>query len=238
MSVHYGDELGVLGRAFNDMSDAIRDREQEIRAERDRAEAASVAKSTFLANMSHELRTPLHGILSFAGFGVKKHEQADRARLGGYFEKIAQSGGALLELLNDLLDLAKLESGKVEFDMRPTLLSGVVTQVVGEFESLFTERGIQATVTANGGDPPVRADPAKLQQVLRNVLSNAVRFSPPGGTDRGASHGGRRRDRDVHPERGAEHPRGRAGQHLRQVRPVEQDPHRRRRDGARALDLP
>ena len=87
----------------------------EAEKQRTAAEEANRTKSEFLANMSHELRTPLHGILSFASFGLKKYKVAQPEKVCDYFQQIAQSGKVLLSLLNDLLDLSKLESGKMDF---------------------------------------------------------------------------------------------------------------------------
>jgi signal transduction histidine kinase len=98
------------------------------------AEAANRAKSEFLANMSHELRTPLHSILSFASFGVKRYTTTPPDKLGYYFTMIQQSSTTLLALLNDLLDLAKLEAGKMTFDFQPTNLGVLITAVADEFQ--------------------------------------------------------------------------------------------------------
>ncbi|OHB56815.1 MAG: hypothetical protein A2Y07_06790 [Planctomycetes bacterium GWF2_50_10] len=147
----------------------------------DRAEKASTAKSEFLANMSHELRTPLHSIISFAGFGVKKYAAAEKEKLQDYFLKIQKSGKALLEMVNNLLDLAKIESGKMCFDFARADLNDLASQVLDEFEFLISERKI--TVQCHKSDLELQAllDPEKIKQVIRNLLSNAVKFSPVGG---------------------------------------------------------
>jgi len=146
------------------------------------AETANRLKSEFLANMSHELRTPLHGILSFAAFGVNKADTASREDLARYFEKIESSGQMLLTLVNDLLDLSKLESGKTEFDFHRVDLSTVVLAVADEFQS--TADGRQITIECIRPDlgREVIADKRKMMQVVRNLLSNAIKFSPDGST--------------------------------------------------------
>jgi signal transduction histidine kinase len=146
------------------------------------AEAANRAKSEFLANMSHELRTPLHSILSFASFGVKRYATPPSDKLGHYFTMIQQSGKTLLALLNDLLDLAKLEAGKMTFDFQPTNLGVLIATVADEFSSLVSERHLTVHWQTPIAAVEAIVDAGKLKQVLRNLLSNAVKFSPKGST--------------------------------------------------------
>ena len=142
------------------------------------AEAANLAKSEFLANMSHELRTPLHGILSFAGFGIRRGSTASPEKLRDYFAKIEQSGRVLLALLNDVLDLAKLEAGKMTFSFQSADLNVLLATVIDEFSSLTSERHLTIDYSAPPFDTLVIMDPVRVMQVLRNLLSNAVKFSP------------------------------------------------------------
>jgi len=145
------------------------------------AEAANQAKSEFLANMSHELRTPLHSIISFASFGVKKYSTAKPEKLLDYFTRIKQSGKTLLELLNDLLDLAKLESGKVVFAFKPTDLVMLIKSATDEFDALLSERDLNVKLEMVEFDGQITIDADKIKQVLRNLLNNAIKFSPKGG---------------------------------------------------------
>jgi len=150
------------------------------------AEDANRAKSQFLANMSHELRTPLHGILSFANFGIKKYASATPEKLLGYFESVRASGATLLALLNDLLDLAKLESGRQQFEFAATGLRALLRQVSEEFVALAGEKRLVIAVAAGEGEEEIEAtlDREKTKQVVRNLLGNAVKFSPQGATIR------------------------------------------------------
>jgi PAS domain S-box-containing protein len=159
----------------------VQARTLELQAAKETAEAANQIKSEFLANMSHELRTPLHGILSFASFGLLKARTAPPEKLCDYFQHIEQSGQTLLSLLNNLLDLAKLEAGRMVFEWQLTDLRRLLERVADEFSSLTSERHL--TIACHTPDVPteVTVDPEKMMQVLRNLVSNAVKFSPPGG---------------------------------------------------------
>ncbi|MEM9882233.1 MAG: ammonium transporter [Planctomycetota bacterium] len=183
-------EVGQIAERYNALMDVLQQTTTDVtelkaterllrRAKRE-AEEANHAKSEFLANMSHEVRTPLHGILSFAGFGRRRAADTD-AKLHGYFEKIDQSGQRLLVLVNDLLDLAKLESGRLEFEMARHDIGNVVACVVDEFESLLSERSIDVRFDQPATPTSAVADRDKLMQVLRNLLNNAMKFSPAGG---------------------------------------------------------
>ncbi len=142
---------------------------------------ASQAKSEFLANMSHELRTPLHSILSFASFGSKQYTKAKPEKLLDYFNRIKKSGQTLLELLDDLLDLAKLESKKAIFTFEPSDLGLLVKSVTNELDTLLSKRNLSIQHEVSKFDGEVTLDVDKIKQVLRNLLSNAIKFSPEGG---------------------------------------------------------
>ena len=146
------------------------------------AELANQAKSEFLANMSHELRTPMHAILSFSDFGLDKVETATREKLGRYFRHINVSGERLLHLLNELLDLSKLEAGKMELQLQECRPLEVIRLSVEELNSLAKDRSQTIEIHAERGEKPLTADPDRLLQVVRNLLSNALKFSPDGST--------------------------------------------------------
>jgi PAS domain S-box-containing protein len=169
----------IDGAMFDVTTD--KERAEELRQAKEQAESANKAKSAFLANISHELRTPLHAILSFSDFGLKKLEKASKEKLESYFHQIKTNGSTLLRLLNELLDLAKLEAGKMVFDFGDNDLGIAVATVVDEFASHVSSRRISLRWTPPR--PPMRTllDPDRIKQVLRNLLSNAVKFSPEGG---------------------------------------------------------
>jgi len=147
-------------------------------------DAAQRSKDLFFANLSHELRTPLHGILSYAAFGIKKAETAERATLLKYFTQIERSGQTLLAFLNDLLDLAKLEAGKMQYEFAWHDPARLMTRVLDEFNSASEHRRIRFEFVPPFEPVEAWMDDKRIQQVFRNLVSNAIKFSPEGGTIR------------------------------------------------------
>lgn len=164
-----------------------RDRLQELVEERTElleialkdAREAGRAKSEFLANMSHELRTPLHAMLGFASMGLGKSEGNEK--IHRYFERIEQSAERLLTLVNDLLDLARLEARKMEITPSFQDVLPILQQVVSELDPLLQKKQLQVTIEQHCASTMAFADTPRFAQVLNNLLSNAIRFSPAGG---------------------------------------------------------
>jgi len=174
------EEINILSTEFNQMLDQLQAKEQKIQYEKEMAENANQAKSQFLANISHELRTPMHGILSFARFGQQKFETSTKEKLKSYFDEIYDSGARLMSLLNDLLDLSKLEAGKTNYSMLEGDLVEIAKTVQSEMGAFALEKGLTIEVRSNQPTVSGFFDAEKIMQVFRNVLSNAIKFSHKG----------------------------------------------------------
>jgi signal transduction histidine kinase len=155
---------------------------REIEVKSRELEAASRHKSEFLANMSHELRTPLNAIIGFSEvlsermFGEINEKQAE------YIGDILNSGQHLLSLINDILDLSKIEAGRMELEISDFDLPGTIENTLTLVRERAVRRGITLGRTVDGRLGTIRADERKVKQVLLNLLSNALKFTPEGGT--------------------------------------------------------
>ena len=163
------------------LEEQIVERTQDLRDARDEAEQANHAKSLFLANMSHELRTPMHGILGFAELGTTR---SNTPRERKYFQRILDSGRRLLGLLDELLDLAKLEAGKMKLDTGSAQLGELAAIGLQELEAGARDRGVELVLDLADGDSALECDGDRILQVIRNLLSNAVKFSAAGDSVR------------------------------------------------------
>jgi signal transduction histidine kinase len=161
--------------------DRLKERTDELQEAKKMAEDANNAKTTFLSNVSHGLRTPMHGIISFASFGIKKYASASPDKIHDYFQKIRKSGETLLTLLNDLLDLTKLESEKVIFKFKPANLNSLIDVVIDEYQALALEHNLTIRYENLEANGKITLDADKIRQVLHNLLNNAIKFSSDGG---------------------------------------------------------
>jgi len=156
--------------------------EAELREAKDSAEQASRQKSEFLAKISHELRTPLNAILGFSEvMRMERFGEIRNDKYRGYVNDIHASGAHLLSLINDLLDLSKVEAGKLELNFTSVALGEVIDQAVKMVQEQATSARVILRRTIPGDLPNVVADHRSMSQVMLNLLSNAIKFTDPGG---------------------------------------------------------
>src|SRR6185503_8500818 len=156
--------------------------EQELIRAKNKAEAASRAKSEFLANMSHELRTPLNAIIGFAEIINKRTFGSASERYIEYAGDIYNSGTHLLGLINDILNLSKLEAGKLQLQEQDVDLEFAIAACMTLVEDQARQANITLSVVRDPEVLMVRADERRLRQILINLLSNAVKYTPEGGS--------------------------------------------------------
>ena len=196
------DEIGVLGNAFNYMvqraSSFSKKLEQEVAKKTDllgeRANLIALLekantqlreldrlKSTFLANMSHELRTPMNSIIGYSDLLIDGVDGPINEEQEKSLNRISNNARHLLQLLNDLLDLSKIEAGKTEIEAEQFNLKGLIDSVVPMFEGMITQKGLSLDFDIDENLPLVYGDRNKIQHVLMNLLSNATKFTDRGG---------------------------------------------------------
>lgn len=194
-AIKTGDEYEKLSNAFNDMLDGLQAAQEKLRQANKQLDEkiaelsernielfkANKIKGEFLANISHEFRTPLNAILGFAQVlrekpGLLKKEKAQR-----YAENIITGGNRLLNMINDLLDLAKTEAGKMELHIEKTSVAQLCKALIASFSLLTKKKKIKVKLLTDINIPLLMTDAGKVQQILNNFLSNAVKFTPQRG---------------------------------------------------------
>jgi len=177
-------EIANLAQTFNEMSASLQTAMSDLNEARADAEAANEAKSMFLANVSHELRTPLNAIIGYSEMlqdELGDGEDIDRDQFHHDLTTIIFSGRQLLALINDILDLSKIETGKMSVSVEPFNVAGLVVQVCDALSPLLAQNNNRLELHVDGAqDLEVESDPAKVQQILTNLFSNACKFTKNG----------------------------------------------------------
>ena len=194
-SITTRDEYEKLARAFNHMLDRLQATQEKLRQANKQLDAkiaelsernielfkANKVKSEFLANISHEFRTPLNAILGFAQVLRDKPLALKKEKAQRYAENIITSGNNLLQMINDLLDLVKTQAGKMELHVGEASVADLLEALASQFSLLTKKKKIKVALLLDPNLPTLVTDVGKVQQILYNFLSNAIKFTPPRG---------------------------------------------------------
>lgn len=182
---------GALRTLNATLAQRVAERTREAEAARELAEAGSRAKSEFLASMSHEIRTPLNGIIGYADLLLD--EEGIGGRIRQYGERIRSAGAALLTVVNDVLDVSKIEAGQIEIACRPFAPAILIDNTLSIVRGLAEAKGLALGVSIDEAMPDwLSGDEDRLRQVLLNLLNNAIKFTPSGRVDLAVVVAGRR----------------------------------------------
>ena len=172
------DEVGVLAREFGELTVRLKSARDDLESARDNAVAMSEAKSDFLARMSHEIRTPMNGVL---GMTELLRDTVLNENQQGFAKTIYESAESLLQIINDILDISKIESGKIELDIAPFNLRNVVEECLELLAETAHSKDLELICSISVDTHTyVRGDAARLRQVLMNLVGNAVKFTKSG----------------------------------------------------------
>ncbi|HEX2905248.1 MAG TPA: HAMP domain-containing sensor histidine kinase [Phototrophicaceae bacterium] len=175
------DEVGQLAQTFNEMASAIQQRETSLQAAREQAERADQVKSAFLASMSHELRTPLNAVINFTQFVIDGDTGPVNEDQSELLNEVVSSARHLLSLINDVLDMSKIEAGSLKLFIEDNVnLNTILTSVAATGRGLLADKSVRVQLEADSNLPLIRADRQRIVQILLNIVSNACKFTDDG----------------------------------------------------------
>jgi signal transduction histidine kinase len=175
------DELGQLAHTFNEMAGAVQQREASLRAAREQAERSDQVKSAFLASMSHELRTPLNAVINFTTFVIDGDTGPINEEQSELLTEVVTSARHLLDLINDVLDMSKIEAGSLKLFVEDNIsVNAIVDSVTSTARSLIGGKPIRIKTDTNPDLPLIAGDRQRILQILLNIMSNACKFTDEG----------------------------------------------------------
>ena len=174
------DEFGYIARFFNEMLDQLLDQQEKLIEAAEEAKSANNAKSSFLANMSHELRTPLNAIIGYSDLLVEQAREMEQLEYVSDLEKISTAGKYLLDLINNILDITKIETGKTEIYFEDINIKQMIREISSTMSPLVDKNNNKLIVELDPAINDFRSDYTKLRQSLFNLLSNSCKFTEDG----------------------------------------------------------
>ncbi len=175
------EELITQARELKHQSERVQKQNTELENQRLKVEEANKLKTEFLSNMSHELRTPLNSIVALSHVLILQGKDRLTDEEMEYLEIIDRNGGKLLSLINDILDLSKIEAGRIDLKIKPLSLVGIVRVIVDNLEQIAEDKGIGLKLVIEGDIPHIESDESRVYQILQNIIGNAVKFTERGG---------------------------------------------------------
>lgn len=167
------------------VQEELKQKNEELKEEEKKAEAANIAKSNFLFNMSHDIRTPMNAIIGYTqliGKELKRPEEIDRKKILDYQGKIERSGNLLLSIISNVLDMARIESGKAELNEEYVDTKAIADKLMSVFEAETRKKNITMHADWNIQHRYLIADQTKIKEIFLNIISNAVKYTPEGGS--------------------------------------------------------
>lgn len=182
------EELQQQTEELQRTSEELQEQNLELAAQKKQVEVANKLKSEFLSNMSHELRTPLNSIMALSRVLIMQAKDKLSDEENSYLEIVERNGKNLLSLINDILDLSKVEAGKMEILPVPVSLGALLRTVNENLQSLADDRGLTLTLSVPENLPMVETDESRLHQVLLNIINNAIKFTEKGSVEVSVNH--------------------------------------------------